>query len=90
MTAFVREYFEMARVDFPRLYLLSDRTLLDLLAWSRNPKDLIPFVKMCFPGIKNLHFKLPKDISIKLTSTLDAALNGTFLSKYRKYYEFFS
>lgn len=73
----MKEYFELARADFPRLYLVGDKMLLDLLAWSRNPKDLLPFVKMCFPGIKSLEFKLPEDISVKLTSALDAALNGT-------------
>ena len=72
----VKEYMELARIQFPRLYFLSDNTLLDVLAWSRNPKDLLPFVKMCFPGIKSLHFKLPHDVSVKLTSALDAALNS--------------
>jgi dynein heavy chain 2 len=67
---------QQARNAFPRLYFLSDNTLLSLLAWSRNPKDLLPFVKMCFPGIKSLQFALPRDSSLQLTTALDAELNG--------------
>lgn len=72
----VEEYIEKARVAFPRLFFLSDNDLLSLLAWSRNPKDLLPFVRKCFPGIKNLQFALPKDGNLRLASSLDTALNG--------------
>ena len=72
----VEEYIEKARVAFPRLFFLSDNDLLSLLAWSRNPKDLLPFVRKCFPGIKNLQFALPRDGNLKLASSLDTALNG--------------
>ena len=77
----VDEYIEKARVAFPRLYFLSDNDLLSLLAWSRNPKDLLPFVRKCFPGIKNLQFALPRDGNLRLTSSLDTTLNGNFLSQ---------
>ena len=72
----VKDYIEDARVAFPRLFFLSDNDLLSLLAWSRNPKDLLSFVRKCFPGVKNLQFALPKDGNLKLTSSLDTALNG--------------
>ena len=72
----VEEYIEKARVAFPRLFFLSDNDLLSLLAWSRNPKDLLLFVRKCFPGIKNLQFALPRDGNLKLASSLDTALNG--------------
>lgn len=72
----VEEYIEKARVAFPRLFFLSDNDLLSLLAWSRNPKDLLPFVRKCFPGIKNLQFALPRDGNLRLASSLDTALNG--------------
>ena len=72
----VEEYIEKVRAAFPRLFFLSDNDLLSLLAWSRNPKDLLPFVRKCFPGIKNLQFALPRDGNLKLASSLDTALNG--------------
>ena len=74
----VGEYIDKARVVFPRLYFLSDNDLLSLLAWSRNPKDLLPFVRKCFPGIKNLQFTLPRDSNLRLASSLDTALNGKY------------
>lgn len=74
----VAEYIDKARVIFPRLYFLSDNDLLGLLAWSRNPKDLLPFVRKCFPGIKNLQFALPRDSNLRLASSLDTALNGNY------------
>lgn len=77
----VGEYIDKARVAFPRLFFLSDNDLLSLLAWSRNPKDLLPFVRKCFPGIKNLQFALPKDGNLRLNPSLDTALNGNFLSQ---------
>lgn len=72
----VEEYIQKARVAFPRLFFLSDNDLLSLLAWSRNPKDLLPFVRKCFPGIKNLQFALPRDGNLRLATSLDTALNG--------------
>ncbi|XP_073235787.1 dynein heavy chain domain-containing protein 1-like [Porites lutea] len=75
----VEKYIEKTRVEFPRLFFLSDNDLLGLLAWSRNPKDLLPFVRKCFPGIKNLQFTLPRDGNLKLASSLDTALNAHLL-----------
>ena len=75
----MKDYIENVRISFPRLFFLSDNDLLSLLAWSRNPKDLLPFVRKCFPGIKNLLFSLPKDGNLKMTSSLDTALNGKAL-----------
>ena len=72
----LNSYMEQARWAFPRLFFLSDSDLLGLLAWSRNPKDLLLYVKKCYPGIVGLKFTLPQDSSLKLNATLDAALNG--------------
>ena len=72
----MKDYIENVRISFPRLFFLSDNDLLSLLAWSRNPKDLLPFVRKCFPGVKNLLFSLPKDGNLKMASSLDTALNG--------------
>ena len=63
-------------MSFPRLYFLSDTDLLGLLAWSRNPKDLLLYVKKCFPGIVGLGFALPQDSGLRLNVALDTALNG--------------
>lgn len=62
-------------MEFPRLYFLSDEDLVELLGISRNPKALLPFAKMCFPGIETLNFALPDGIS-SMNTALDFALNG--------------
>ncbi len=69
-------YLEGVRSSFPRLYFLSDNDMLELLACTRNPKLLVPFVKKCFPGIVNLKFVLPQTLNNKLRTQLDVALNG--------------
>jgi hypothetical protein len=64
-------------MEFPRLYFLSDEDLVELLGISRNPKALLPFAKMCFPGIETLNFTLPDGIS-SMNTALDFALNGEY------------
>ncbi|XP_048580282.1 dynein heavy chain domain-containing protein 1 isoform X3 [Nematostella vectensis] len=75
----VRDYIHQTRLAFPRLFFMSDDALLSMLAWSRNPKDLVPFVRKSFPAIRSLKFELPQDASVQLTSALDAALNAHLL-----------
>ncbi|XP_062587861.1 dynein heavy chain domain-containing protein 1-like, partial [Saccostrea cucullata] len=72
---FLRTLLENCRMEFPRLYFLSDEDLVVLLGISRNPKALLPFAKMCFPGIETLNFALPDGIS-SMNSALDFALNA--------------
>ena len=69
--------------------------MLELLAISQDPKALVPFVTKCFPGIVNLKFVLPANVSSTIRTQLDAALNGIispfhFLLKYRRSYVFLS
>lgn len=72
---YLRVLLENSRMEFPRLYFLSDEDLVELLGISRNPKALLPFAKMCFPGIETLNFALPDGIS-SMNTALDFALNG--------------
>ncbi|XP_048242736.1 dynein heavy chain domain-containing protein 1-like [Haliotis rufescens] len=71
----INVYIEKSRTQFPRLYFLSDQEMVDMSGISRNPKALIPYVRRCFPGIQNLIFALPPEIT-SLNSTLDFALNA--------------
>ena len=50
--------------------------MLELLAISRDPKALVPFVRKCFSGIVNLKFMLPQEVSSTVRTQLDASLNG--------------
>lgn len=75
---FLRVLLENSRMEFPRLYFLSDEDLVELLGISRNPKALLPFAKMCFPGIETLNFTLPDGIS-SMNTALDFALNGNYV-----------
>uniref|UniRef100_A0A8W8M9M4 AAA+ ATPase domain-containing protein n=1 Tax=Magallana gigas TaxID=29159 RepID=A0A8W8M9M4_MAGGI len=72
---YLRVLLENSRMEFPRLYFLSDEDLVELLGISRNPKALLPFAKMCFPGIETLNFALPDGIS-SMNTALDFALNA--------------
>nr|XP_022307447.1 dynein heavy chain domain-containing protein 1-like isoform X3 [Crassostrea virginica] len=72
---FLRGLLENSRMEFPRLYFLSDEDLVELLGISRNPKALLPIAKMCFPGIETLNFALPDGIS-SMNTALDFALNA--------------
>lgn len=66
---------EATRMEFPRLYFLSNQELVDLLGISRNPKYMQPTAKKCFPGIESLTFALPPGTS-SISAELDFALNG--------------
>ena len=55
---------------------MSNNEMLQVLAISRNPKGLVPFVRKCFPGIINLKFALPLSVANSIRTPLDVALNG--------------
>ena len=78
---------ENCRLEFTRLYFLSDEELVEMMGVSRNPQGLVPFAKKCFPGIKSLAFALPPGTA-SLNTHLDFALHGKlkFAVKNRKYY----
>ena len=69
-----------AREEFPRLYFLSDKELVELLSVSRNPQALMPFAKKCFHGVHSLTYALPVDLANSAMSSLDFTLNGKMLS----------
>eukprot|EP00794_Sanderia_malayensis_P003656 gene3656-4173_t len=81
-------YLEGIRSSFPRLYFLSDNNMLELLASTSNPKQLVPFVKKCFPGISNLKFVLPQSADNRVRTQLDVALNAHKLEVVSFYGEF--
>ncbi|XP_069111192.1 dynein heavy chain domain-containing protein 1-like isoform X2 [Argopecten irradians] len=66
---------ETSRMEFPRLYFLSNDELIDLLGISRNPKMMLPTAKKCFPGVESLTFDLPPGTS-SISTELDFALNA--------------
>ncbi|ESP00380.1 hypothetical protein LOTGIDRAFT_173233 [Lottia gigantea] len=66
--------FEETRQQFTRLFFLSNQDMVELLGISRNPQNLLPFVRKCFPGIQELKFDLPQGTSA-MNTVLDFALN---------------
>ncbi|KAL3832089.1 hypothetical protein ACJMK2_023767 [Sinanodonta woodiana] len=66
---------DSCRMEFNRLYFLSDEELVSLLGVSRNPQALLPFTQKCFPGITSLAFALPPGTS-SLNTHLDFALHA--------------
>ena len=44
-------FLEQHRVAFPRLYLLSNEGLFMLLSYEGYPKETIPYLRQCFPGL---------------------------------------
>ena len=69
---------EACRMEFPRLYFLSNTQMVELMGISRNPKMMLPTAKKCFPGIQSLTFDLPEGTT-SLNPSLDFALHGTVL-----------
>ena len=74
---------ENCRMEFTRLYFLSDEELVEMMGVSRNPQALLPFAKKCFPGIKSLAFALPPGTA-SLNTHLDFALHGMYLRNLAK------
>lgn len=67
-----------SRMEFPRLYFISNEELVEVLGISRNPKALQECAVKVFPGIQNLCYALPTGIA-SMNTTLDFALNGMFM-----------
>ncbi|KAK7008742.1 dynein heavy chain domain-containing protein 1, partial [Biomphalaria glabrata] len=68
-------YIEKCRATFHRLYFLSNDEIFEMLAVSKNPPALLPFVRLCFPHVENLTFSLPTAMG-GLNSQLDISLNS--------------
>ena len=74
-------YLNSVRVQFPRLYFMSDSDLVAMLSISRNAPALLPFVKKLFIGIQDLTFSLPNEDGE--ATALDFALNCKFTKNSR-------
>jgi hypothetical protein len=70
-----------SRMEFPRLYFISNEELVEVLGISRNPKALQECAMKIFPGIQNLSYSLPTGIA-SMNTTLDFALNGKYYKIY--------
>lgn len=65
----------LSRMEFPRLYFISNEELVEVLGISRNPKALQDCAMKVFPGIQDLSYALPSGIA-SMNTNLDFALNG--------------
>jgi len=54
---------EYKRSDFARLYFISDKALIDILANSKDPLLIQKDIGTCFEGIKALKFTKKQEIA---------------------------
>ncbi|KAG2467637.1 DYH6 protein, partial [Polypterus senegalus] len=53
----LEDYLEMKRTVFPRFYFLSNDDLFNVLAQSKNPNAIQPYLPKCFENINSLDVK---------------------------------
>jgi hypothetical protein len=46
--------------NFPRFYFLNREQLIETLSYIRDSRKYLNTVRLCFPGIRELVFRLPK------------------------------
>eukprot|EP00106_Octopus_bimaculoides_P016653 XP_014784095.1 PREDICTED: dynein heavy chain domain-containing protein 1-like [Octopus bimaculoides] len=69
----LQRFLDESRMDFPRLFFLSDNEVTDLLAVTDRPEQLVPSARKCFPGLFNLALRVPKQTNKKSSHMLTAS-----------------
>jgi hypothetical protein len=61
--------FEDSCFEFPRFYFLNRQQLIETLSYIRDCRKYQNTVRLCFPGIQELVFKLPQSAITALANT---------------------
>ena len=71
----VGSVLDKTRTQFPRLYFVSDKELIETLASPQNVRHLLPVTRRCFPGIVDIVFKLPNSRPQTIATRWSSAVN---------------
>ncbi|CAF0731757.1 unnamed protein product, partial [Brachionus calyciflorus] len=65
--------------EFPRFYFLEKKKLIETLSQMRDCRKYLETVKLCFSGVKDLAYSLPKDLSGDKPDALALDINASEL-----------
>ena len=68
--------FEERCYDFPRFYFINRSQLIETLSFIRDSRKYLNTVRLCFPGIHNLEYRLPKS-ALSTISAQNSKINET-------------